>query len=60
MYIMWIDWKLFDKTYDKMNTYCNDVNDWLLKEYNLLEKQFKFYLNKLLSLDWFDNNDNND
>ena len=42
---------------DKMNTYCNDVNDWLLKEYNLLEKQFKFYLNKLLSLDWFDNND---
>ena len=36
---------------DKMNTYCNDVNDWLLKEYNLLEKQYKYYLNKLLQLE---------
>ena len=39
---------------DKMNTYCNDVNDWLLKEYNLLDKQFKFYLNKLLSSNWWE------
>jgi len=48
---MWIDWKLFDYTYDKMNSYCNDANDWLLLEYNLLEKQYKYYLNKLLQLE---------
>ena len=34
---------------DKMSDYCNNINDWLEKELNLREKQYKYYLNKLLT-----------
>jgi restriction endonuclease S subunit len=32
-----------------MSDYCNNINDWLKKELQLREKQYKYYLNKLLT-----------